>query len=1240
MSSLTNRKLKVWSASPRQTVMVFQDGTATDPDVTFGFRFDDAFRSGAGTSPPTGRSWIWVSKITNDYDTGPTLVLKYVSTGAWFYNQYPGIAFQPNDRVEFYCDAPSNNAAVLTPAWHLNGQAGQVMVFRGWVETFESQGGVISVTCRSALWRANDVTLMRDAANGIQIPKIAFNVEPDSPEFLFSVKKTATTPQVTYGTGSPQSMTDNRMTLAEILNYLQASYGAELQAAGVIPGTTIWSSSEVASLTIKPGPVVLEDVGWTEGIRQLLSAWAPDLRIVVDPRTQIWHLVRAMASMKTTSTTLVAPSERVFWSGAWRTRVTVAAGGGALFSNVFGQDGFFARLIDAADPSRTDLGTVFGVAGDTILFHEDLVPAGTYELPDKLLPMQAEILPTLPVNFDTEIDPQSLSLACDLHDVYSAVNIASINLKTDVQRGQWNPGIAAAQGQLGVKKGWDAAYEALWKPQDADRERDQGPDGQGIPVYKYDTGGTGGNYRLFVAYEDTQYKDDHLDDEWLGCSLWVLTANNFNARPFNFSFRIARQTGTSDIGNGKPGLVLEIATTTFPTAVGGVFVTALNAVGSQVPDKVAITQSFMFSTTTDTNRRWEVGRKWVFTSTTLHASDTSPHQFGCKLPQFSIHDGSGLARQEIGLNPNLTHPPLNVQPGQNWIRADGGQGPLYGQFGVFRRAFYTQRPATGLTGTPGCDRQGWNPPRAIEVEWETTTTTIRNARYPASVYDGLAYRYFGIQRVRNYTAQHWFNDSQNATYEDLAYRLWNAQNHINYRGAVTCLGAKEFLAWIDMGIRVGFRTQMFPAGGGGILTQFWGILNSIEVDLESLDGKVNMSFDADSTLKNLALTVFEDLSVTQASKVMDIAAIIRKQSELPECLAGARPTATSPMQCDSLLSSGGRNVGVRVRVPTKDNLGVGLGIAAMGVASGGAGGTTTHGPNATETVFQDLQGNPFLITSGEAILPGTQSGAYVSPNAGSAATPSTLVSQAQSAASAAATMWGLTPQVTPGPIMSSIVTTAVNAEGNTVFTIRHSGTPQDALASGKIHVLDLDGTVVRGAYPILGNQGSSIVVAPTGHPSPGIDTPCVLFFPPAPRPAASSFPNGGLVVRDPNGLYGVIDYASGVLYPGKSSATEVNAIEKDPTATMLLRLGPRTLDGGAVQYDLAGGFPAALAGAHGADSVGYNPPDKLVTASTVKTALDYIFKTLIAQGVYEEGAFVRGQFDFSDASRSGLVALT
>lgn len=1235
MSSLQNRKLKIFSANPgRLTVTVFQDGSAADGDATSGYRFDNAFREGAQSPGTTSRDMrvdVILGTLSHDPDNGRSFSFRLKGAGQWAYNQYPAISVQPNDRVKFYADAPTNNAAVATPAWHLNNQAGQVLIFDGWVDDFRSTGSEeVTVTCRDAFWRANDVRLKRDTTNGVEVPKIAFNLDPSSADFVFSYHRL--TPSTT-GIGSPTNMADRRMTVREILLKLEEEYAAELQAIGVIPGSSIFESGDLAGLTHKPGPIVLEDVGWTDALRQILGSWAPDMRMVIDPRTSKWRIVRAFGALKPTSTTLKLNtySERVLSGGAYRTRIQVA--NPAVLSATPGTDGYTLRLQSTYDPQRSYVATVRSIAGDVVVLNEDLGAENTFFYPDIVLPAEADVLPTLSIDHDNVVDPSSLEMSVDLRDVYSRVVITSTQQMTEQHRATWIPGVTQPDTPNSIYPGWDQTFEQIWRNADEDREGDAGRDeGVGMRVWAIVEGT--GVVDLYIPYAQSAHGNDHTPNEWVGASIWVISSGGVNWRGQNATFRITENQHEDDVGNGDPGLRIRIATSDWSTPTGGAFL-AGESVGLDDADRVQIQASFSYPATTDVNRRWEIGRKFVFTTQNLK-TDSSTHVQTCTLPQFTIHDGTGRSRVELGLNPNLTNPPNNTQPQGAWERLDLGG---IGSHGIFRRAFYTQRVAKSQSGpSPWCDRVGYTPPKAVEATWETTTNTFRQAQYPpGGAYDGLAYRTYGIQRTKTYPARSWISDDQQADYEALAERLWRAHQRVNHRGSVTVYGALEHLAWFDLGIRAAYYHRLFPAGAGGILSQFWSVVIGVNVDLEN--DSVQFNFDPDSGLRKLDIETFEDLAIREVSKTNALEDEMRRIRDMVQCLAGARPAATSPGQCDSSIAHGPRNTNVSVKVERKNNLANGMGETSIANGSGGGARPSTHGGLARETVIRDAAGNYFLVSEGGSIVPGTVTGSEFAATPSATTTPVTTQSQASEAAAAAlAAVLGLTPVVTPPPIFSELLATGEDGEGRTVFTVKHTGLTAGQLDGGEIHVLDFDPDNVRAGYPILATGTSTVSVARITEANPGYQTPVILWHPRAPRPTpVDPWPAGGLLVKDRDGGYAVVECGTGKLHAVKVDFV-ARTITADAAGKVKLGLGPE-VGTGSVVYDTTKGFAGEVASetiGKGAGQVGYSDPLGLTAARDVEEALTTIFRHLYnnpADPFFETTAV--GGLDFSDTIQTG-----
>lgn len=1150
--SLENRKLKVWSSSPRGQVYVFQDGSGADGDATSGYKFDDAFRTGAlepGYSGKTPRVWVHVQSLAMEWEVGQTMTFVVTSPAAYMINAYPNVAIDVNDFVEFYCDAPAADANVATPSYHLNDQVGQVRVFRGWVEEVRPENGRLTVNCQSALWRANDVTLDRSGAESITIPKIAFNLPKDHPDHFYAIKNLG---GGDYGTGSAPIQNDAMMTLAEILDYLQDTYSVDLQNAGVTTASSIFESGDLNPLTIRPGPIIFESTGFGSAVISLLNQFAPDMRVFPDPRTTKWRLVRTLAGFTTSSATIslisiVGANSRIFVDDS------------SPFSTTPGDDGNQVRIVHQTDPALSTTGTVVTKAVGYVEISGHL--AGEYLTAfmsgAKLISLQGPTLPTVGFSFDDDVFPGSLVMARDLRDVYTAVSIYSTHHETETIRTYWTPG--GVGDPYGLEPAWDDAYESFWK-EDADpnREHDYGVEGDGLEIYAYDTGGTGGTYRITVPAEDSVFGDDHASNEWVGSSLLIFTADTDSVRGQNYHYTILANENLADIGDGRPGLRLRIQSTTLVADVGG---TLLQSSVGGTGDMVGINSSFSFATTTAPNARWAVGRAWKFTDVTIHSQGATLHNTTCTLPQVMVDDGTGINRQEMTLHPNLQHPLANEQPTKPYLDCPSGTGRVC----EFQRVFYLGRPAVNRErGIPqACASGTWRPPKRIEVTYEITTTEIREARYPSSGFDGEAWRHHGLERTKSIAARYWTSEDQTADYEDLAFRIWNVTNKTNYRGSVRLKNAADHLAWLDLGVRAAFSTYMFPQGAPSQLRAFWATVNRIDFDLSSTDGTATLTFDPDNALKRLATDVYEDYFIGSKALLRDLEDRQRKALEIPTCLAGARPNVDNPYLCDSLITSGPRSSKPAIRLPAKDNIAHGNGETGIAGNLSASGKASTHGMRATETAFRDLQGNHFIVGPQGEVNNATLGSGVLTTATSPPVAPSTVGSQAQASANAAAAMWGLTPVVTAPPIFTTVEIVANSTD--TVWTLAQTGWTTDELVGAMLYVLDYVPGLHREGYEITANSSTTVTTDLLTDALPEEGTRVNIFRKPAPTADSSTWPNGGYVMRDLDDNYVVVDAVTGGVSRGSLNAT-TNEIEFVDGGAISMQFGPPPENGSSITY--------------------------------------------------------------------------
>lgn len=909
MTALLQRKLKVRQAFAPARVAVFQDGNAADADVTAGYRFDNAFQLGAlapGRTLDSEREYISLGELKSSYASGRELTFQVLGMHAWKNDTSNAMVFTPNSIVEFFAqvpDAGTVTGALSLPSWHLNTATPgtQVRLFVGHITnvTCRPDGG-LDVTCRDPMWRANQIKLQREAANGITIPKIAFNVPRDNPEFFYSIKITNAAAPSPWATGESKEA-DSRMTLKQVLEYLRSRYNTQLVSEGVLDGAysgAIFHDADLAPLTYKPGPIVLENTGFADGVREILRRWAPQLRIMVDARTSQWRLLKygpALAEGFATAGILIEQN--------FPTHLPYGAAAGpcdnvALFSAVPGANGNRVRVYGKI-PSLNEELVIHSIVGSELRFFWPIVRsyAGA-NAPLTIHPIVSDAMPSLLLSVDDTPDGGS-EVGLDLDGIYTAVNIYSVYQKTESRAEHWN---RQSLGGGPLQPGWDPAHESVWTDKDADRTGDLGADGQGMKPYSLGNDGT--NDWFAISFNQSQYANKHTTGEWIGCSLWIWTENGADKKNLNRTYTIKNVQSMANVGDGTPGLKIILE-----AGVGQVLSDspAFKTISdpSATEDRLVLTQDYRFVTTKANNRKWEVGRKFYFTDTTVQFDNSdTPHVATCTPLRIVEDDGTESPRRAIGMHPNLGYPATNTNAAQGWeTLAAGGLGATH----VWRRSTYSRKP----TGSP-CGQQGWKPPKLVQVEYETTTTTMRNARYPAIGFAGVAYARYGLTAELSIAVENWAEDKQTPDYAALAEKLWQVHSHAHHRGSVRKPGIKENGVWLDLSIRCSLHSTISslvysgPVGGnfpsGSPFEGFWGSLTELSYDFEN--DEVVFGFDSQDRAEQLAVEVYEEFGVAKKSTTPDLMALYRKLHELPKCLQGSMTGEGATAMCGSRVYDG------------------------------------------------------------------------------------------------------------------------------------------------------------------------------------------------------------------------------------------------------------------------------------------------------------------------------------------------
>ena len=694
MSDLRAKRLFVASQGPAGRVMCFQDGTDAAPEATAGYRFDRAFSGGAQRPTTAGaqrREYVDLLNLDHDYEEGKVYRFRVLGDRAGLDNSEGALRINPNDRVRFEAERPLTNSAVGTVGWHLNSGApgGVRVLFRGFVELVEpTDDGGLTVTCRDGLWKAQDVLVVRERP-AIPVPKLAFNLSEDHADFWWAPKKKTGVSGLVKG---ETDLKDNRATVAEILSFLMEEYADALVDEDILlPGVDLFHASDLAVLTMKPGPLVFENLGLAAAVREVL-AWAPDRKLVVDHQTGQWRILPWGPLLGTGGTTL---SQQALYSGQpYKSALRIPFGAHTSFSATAGADGNRLRIYEASEPSVHEEATVHSIATVSVLglgtVHElrlyETLKRANYAVGSRIAPVLATALPTLRQSIDGA-RAGSVRLAKDLRDAYSSVAIYSVHQKTETVTKSWRKGGGGAQP---LRPAWNPTFESVWRDRDSERTQDNGTaanEGRGLKVHGVTTVGL--HDALLIKYEQSAFAADHAPDEWAGCSLWVQTRNAVDVTGLNESYTVVGTTHVADVGDGQPGLRVELLLT-----AGYFLATAFNLQGAGSPDFVKLSQDFRFATTTKQNGRNRVGRDWYFheddDDATTNAT-TGPHVSTCRPVKVTVDDGLGNTKHARAVEPRDGLPGLDWKPNGNFEYVGGG--PAGSTLIWRRRAVSVDKPA-------------------------------------------------------------------------------------------------------------------------------------------------------------------------------------------------------------------------------------------------------------------------------------------------------------------------------------------------------------------------------------------------------------------------------------------------------------------------------------------------------------------------------------------------------------------
>jgi len=1166
MSVLRQKKLKIRSQGPSGRVMVFQDGDAADGDVTSGYRFDDAFVDGAqrpSTTAAADRELVDVVSLRCDLDRGSELKLRITGARSWADGSSGAIRINPNDRVEFFAEVP-DELAVSLASWHLNEQTAgtQVRLLKGFVDSVNpGNDGAVEVVVMDALAKANDVKVVRQPGT-VDVPKLALNQATDSADWYW-MPKAGTVAAPTTWTYGETDLRDHRMTVKQILEYLADEYQTTLQTEDVLDaGADLWDATDIANLSTRPPAMTLENVGFADAVRQILR-WVPDRRLVVDQRTSTWRIIPWGVALGVGTAYLrqqLPPS-----GGATTIRLPMSAA--SLFTATPGVDGNRIHIYDGDDPSKHEEAYITakntsGPLGSELQLTLDRELSRYYSSfylgsvnYSRISPVLAETLPTLTLSIDA-CAPGGVKLSKDLKDAYSAVQIWSVHQKTETISALWYEDLTGPR----LKPAWNRAYEADWNDKDAEREADLGLNGIGARFYKIDNDGS--HDRVYLSFAESQWGVRHTDDEWKHCTFRVMTSNGTDVSGNDYVFRILAQVRVADVGDGSAGLRI-----TLDTTVGGLLalVTTFKTLDGAGPtyDFAQLTKDHRWSTTTGDNERWGVGRKWYIDETDhLQNATSGLHSETCKPVKVTVDYGVGTSARTLALDSQRGFPSTNWNPSGAFEYVGGGG---VGTTLIWRRrSFYLDKPAGSCPSG-----NGWVAPKSVEATIERTTTDVRVARYPAgSDHAGHAREAFNLVRTLDIPTDLWIDDYQTPDYEALAQRLWNAYQQAHQRGTVTLSGIREWAAFLDLSMRVTLTTAIGPVDETTNVNGFWGVVTGCEIDFTA--ETVTIEFDNKALISNLASDILEQLTVKAKPQAAQSAIMAAAAKQLADCLASLRTDTQPSYVCGARTyePGSGRPIPPVIKIPGKDNVLHGAVPISTGVSEANATGdslegSATHGPGATQTVFEDFQaesGAAYRIGGVGEIVPGTRSGANFTDAATPIAGPRGLAHAARDDAQALAAMaLGITLAREQQPPIY-----ARTDAGSTTSTIvvKAPMLPDVSTPGWRVAVLDWKDRMPRALYDvdsITGGTDIALTTAITDDAGAPDEDKLVIVLPPRPEtPDPGDFATGSVgfqqsgdwFVWEPTGGAGTVWYAtlSGTTLSKDTSGSHALALGTGPTA--------------------------------------------------------------------------------------------
>ncbi|HGY90390.1 MAG TPA: hypothetical protein ENK43_04360 [Planctomycetes bacterium] len=1140
---VTGKLLKIYSKQVPGQIVLFKDGTAPtaeDSDatiiVTDGFKL--GYNPAGGDINRSDRICIAVDSLECSR-TGKILRFRVTD----FVNQN-NLALGYGDRIRFLLDqGPNISGGGSFPSWHSNALPSSVMVehFQGFIRSMKrvrQEGGIseFQIEAVDALTWSDEFKVVQSLADGINIPTfIVGEIDPkkDKNDWFLGIKKIDNDP--TYGFGNPR-IPDLKMTVGDILDYLQVVYATQLSDLDMLGSSGIFDSAELATLTYVPPKMVFENQGFGSVVRRIMRTAYPDYDIRVDPRTRIWHFVD-------TSRDLIQEGFTTVTSQPAANQVIVADAAGFATTG----PGSSIRLASQVNLYETEVLDVQAVdeATKTITFTANSI--FTYVSGDLALPMDdvSSRPPTIPIDLEQYSSENSLSV--DLSQSYSAVRVIGTQQKTErIKIGFSNPN----QGpNLKITPTWNPAYDSNYSPSLHQwRTSDRGADGDGVVIDSIET--VNAKTRIHFSSLTSAYLDDHEvvdgsgNGEWTGAVVLLLTQQGLDIEPaavtaviegFYNDGWVDAPTNTirryslhldRDIQQNAPYLQSEV----------------VDGVG--MGDRFELTQSSLYQPQAP-NQRWTQGRVFHIENTTAIDEGQFVTDFTCP-PEFTYP----VANQSIVQQP--------VQAQSSTITPSGDQNVL-DFFGLTsgpslnansnsiqsaRIYFMPSRPVADPAQKTTCIPQPPPPLPKADLEADKFSLEVHQVRVPATGNAGGAFWNYKHAKELIVSFDSYEDDSQDEQFAAIGSALWRRFNQAQYTGQIDLIGLVLWLPLADLGFRV-----TLGSGTPGISNdqaRFYGLCQSISYDFNN--GTASIAFDSRGFLDDLRENLFERKFVSETAEMRNIRLELERQKRELECLR-TRPNPQPPPVtdgCSVYLPGGQTVVHTKTKVEIKeDSTGIEpTGLDTPNSTSDGGGGPGGGAMNyqAPWVVERDFTGAAAaFFAPNAAIYGGTENGTLFTPDP---TTPANWMPLP---------FWNLQSQQEIQEAFSGIdlqsppINMRVEIDSGSTATVLQlkNAIPNDGRFDGGFIEFAGQGFEPRPQYAVASHTGSTVTLASAMAESiPTAGMVGILWPKRIPTLDATDFPNGGTPFLDALGNWVVA--SGGTLTPATLTGNTLTATTGSP----------------------------------------------------------------------------------------------